>query len=99
VTGVTLVLACMAIVLIIGVVRRKPGRAVTDLAIMVFAFGMLTVIDVVLNQFMDTGSAAMSVAIAISALFALDWSYGLMAPERQRQRDRRLRELMQRRRA
>ena len=98
-TGVTLVLACMAVVLVIGVVRRKPGRAVTDLAIMVFVFGLLTIIDLVFSRFVDTGDAAMSVAIAISAAFALDSVYGLMAPERQRQRDRRLRELMQRRRA
>jgi hypothetical protein len=38
-------------------------------------------------------------AAVIAVGFALDALYGLMAPERQRRRDRRLGELMRRRRA
>jgi len=46
---------------------------------------------------MDTGDAAKSVAIAFAAGFALDALYGLMAPQRQRARDKKLRRLMKRR--
>jgi hypothetical protein len=58
---------------------------------------MITIIDIVFSQFMDTGDAAKSVAIAFAAGFALDALYGLMAPQRQRARDKKLRRLMKRR--
>ena len=98
-TATAIVLACIALILIIGVVRNKPGRAITDMAVLIVVFGIIALIDLVLGRFFDTGDAGESVAIAIAAAFALDATYGLMAPERQRRRDRRLRELMQRRRA
>src|SRR3569832_1061130 len=56
-----------------------------------------TVLDLVLGFFVDTGNAANLVAIAAAAALALDSLYGLMAPERQKQRDKRLRRLMKRR--
>jgi len=51
------------------------------------------------SRFIDTGHVGELVALIIAAAFALDSLYGLMAPERQRRRDRRLRDIMQRRRA
>ena len=98
-TTLAILTACIALILIIGVARKKAGRAVTDMALLVILFGMIGIVDLVIGAFVDTGDAAESVAIAIAAAFAIDAVYGLMAPERQRRRDRRLRELMQRRRA
>ena len=98
-TTLAILTACIALILLIGVARRKAGRAVADMALLVILLGMIGIIDLVIGAFVDTGNAAKSVAIAIAAAFLLDAIYGLMAPERQRRRDRRLRELMQRRRA
>ena len=96
-TTYAIVLACIAFMLVIGAVRGNPGRAVADTALLVILFGMITIIDIVFGQFMDTGDAAKSVAIAFAAGFALDAIYGLMAPQRQRARDKKLRRLMKRR--
>ena len=97
-TAFALILACVALIIVVGIARRKAGRAVTDMTILVVVFGIITILDMVLARFMDTGNAAEFVALAIAGAFALDSVYGLMAPERQRRRDRRLRALMQRRR-
>ena len=94
-----IIIACTALVILIGVKRGRSGRAVADVALLVILFGIIAFIDLVLKQFIDTGSAAETVAVVIAGAFALDAVYGLMAPERQRRRDRRLRQLMQRRRA
>jgi hypothetical protein len=50
----------------------------------------------VLSQFIDTGHAASVVAVFCAGALALDALYGLMAPERQKRRDRMLRRLMKR---
>jgi len=96
-TTYAIILACIAFMLVIGAVRGNPGRAVADTALLVILFGMITIIDIVFSQFIDTGDAAKSVAIAFAAGFALDALYGLMAPQRQRARDKKLRRLMKRR--
>ena len=96
-TTYAIILACIAFMLVIGAVRGNPGRAIADTALLVILFGMITIIDIVFSQFMDTGDAAKSVAIAFAAGFALDALYGLMAPQRQRARDKKLRRLMKRR--
>jgi len=94
-----LILACIALVLVVGMARRKTGRAVTDMTILVVLFGIITIVDLLVSRFIDTGHVGELVALIIAAAFALDSLYGLMAPERQRRRDRRLRDIMQRRRA
>ena len=96
-TTYAIILACIAFMLVIGAVRGNPGGAVADTALLVILFGMITIIDIVFSQFMDTGDAPKSVAIAFAAGFALDALYGLMAPQRQRARDKKLRRLMKRR--
>ena len=96
-TTYAIILACIAFMLVIGAVRGNPGRAVADTALLVILFGVITIIDIVFSQFMDTGDAAKSVAIAFAAGFALDALYGLLAPQRQRARDKKLRRLMKRR--
>lgn len=96
-TTTVLVLGCIAFMFVIYGVRGKPGRAVADTALLVILFGIIAVTDFVVGQFIDTGNAANIVAVAAAAALALDALYGLMAPERQKQRDRMLRRLMKRR--
>jgi len=97
VTTLVIVLGCIAFTIIVGMVRGKPGRAVADTALLVIVFGIITVSDFAIRWFMDTGEAASWVAIAFAAGMALDSLYGLMAPERQKQRDKKLRRLMKKR--
>ena len=78
-------------------VRGNPGRAVADTALLVMLFGIIVVVDLVLSQFIDTGNAGSVVAVGAAAVLAFDALYGLLAPERQKQRDRMLRRLMKRR--
>src|SRR5260221_14658487 len=96
-TVFVLVLGCMVFMGVIGMVRGTPGRAVADTALLVILFGLSAIVEIVLSQFVDTGNAASSVAVFCAAALALDALYGLMAPERQKQRDKLLRRLMKRR--
>jgi peptidoglycan/LPS O-acetylase OafA/YrhL len=92
-----IIIACIAFMLIVASVRGNPGRAVADTALLVILAGIITLADMILNRFMDTGDAGEWIAIAFACGFALDALYGLLAPERQRRRDRKLRRLMKRR--
>jgi hypothetical protein len=78
----------------VAMVRGNPGRAVADTALLVILIGLITVLNLALSFFMDTGNAATIVAVACAAVLAIDALYGLMAPERQKQRDKMLRRLM-----
>ena len=98
-TALSIILVCVAFVLVSGTFRRRPGVAVADTALLVILMGLIGLADLVLRRFVDTGSVAWTLAALIAVGFALDALYGLMAPERQRRRDRRLGELMRRRRA
>jgi len=75
----------------------RARRGIADTAILVILFGLLAIADFILSRFVETGDVAVWVAIVLAAGLALDAIYGLMAPERQRQRDRKLRRLMRRR--
>ncbi|HVM22486.1 MAG TPA: hypothetical protein VM308_04175 [Sphingomicrobium sp.] len=96
-TTIAVISACIALVIVLGTVRGKPGRGIADTALLVIVFGLLAIADFIVGRFVDTGDVAVWVAIALAAGLALDAIYGLMAPERQRQRDRKLRRLMKRR--
>ena len=96
-TAFVLILGCILAMIVIGMVRGNPGRAVADTALLVILIGIIVVVDIVLSQFIDTGHAAKIVAVSCAALLAFDALYGLMAPERQKQRDKMLRRLMKRR--
>ena len=96
-TAMILILGSIAAMFAIYGVRGNPGRAVADTALLVMLFGIIAVVDFVVSQFVDTGIAGSVVAVAASAVLALDALYGLMAPERQKQRDKMLRRLMKRR--
>ena len=94
---VWIVLACIAFMILAGAARGAPGRGIADTALLVILLGIVAFVDLIASRFFDTGDAGSSVAIAFAALFALDAFYGLLAPERQKQRDKRLRRLMKRR--
>ena len=96
-TATVLILACILFMWVIYMIRDKPGRAVADTALLVILVGIIAIVDLVASQFMDTGNAGSIVVIAAAAALALDALSGLMAPERQKQRDKKLRRLMNRR--
>ncbi len=97
-TALSIILICVAFVVVTGMFRRRPGIAVADTALLVILLGMIGIADLVLSRFFDTGSLAWTLAALLAFGFALDALYGLMAPDRQRRRDQRLRSMMQRRR-
>ena len=96
-TALAIIVGCIAFMFVVGMVRGNPGRAVADTALLVILMGPIAILDIVLSRFFDTGETAKIVAIAFAAGFALDALYGLMAPERQKRRDKQLRRLMKRR--
>jgi len=97
VTAFTIIVACIAFVLVAGIVRDKPGRAVGDMFVLLVWLAGIGIVDLIVSRFMDTGGWAMFAAATLACAFALDALYGLMAPERQRERNRMLRDLMRRR--
>jgi uncharacterized membrane protein YccC len=97
VTAFVIILGCIGFMFAIYAVRGNPGRAVADTALLVMLFGIIAVVDFVFSEFMDTGNMGSIVAAAAAAALALDALYGLMAPERQKRRDKMLRRLMKRR--
>ena len=97
-TAMSIILVCVAFVLISGSFRRRPGVAVADTALLVILLAMIGIADLVLSRFIDTRGIGWTLGALLAFGFALDALYGLMAPERQRRRDRRLSEMMRRRR-
>ena len=96
-TAFAIIIGCIAFMIVAASVRGNPGRGVADAALLVILIGIITIVDVVFSRFIDTGDAGKGVAMAFAGGFALDALYGLMAPERQRARDKKLRRLMKRR--
>ena len=92
-----IILACIVFMIVVASVRGNPGRAIADTTLLVIFVGIVAALDFIFSRFMDTGYAASLVAIVFAAGFALDALYGLLAPERQKQRDKKLRRLMKRR--
>jgi hypothetical protein len=97
VTATVLILGCVLAMWVIYLVRDMPGRAVADTALLIMLIGIIAITDLVLSQFVDTRSTGSIVAVVGAAGLALDALYGLMAPERQKQRDKKLRRLMKKR--
>ena len=92
-----IIIACIAFMIVVASVRGNPGRAIADTALFVILLGVITVVDFIVSRFADTRDAAKIIAVTIAAGLALDAFYGLLAPERQRARDKKLRRLMKRR--
>ena len=98
-TALSIILLCVAFMLITGTFRRRPGIAVADTALLVILLGAIGIGDLVVGRFVDTGGIGWTLAALLAFGFAIDALYGLMAPERQRRRDQRVSEFMRRRRA
>ena len=96
-TTFAIIIACIAFMLVAGIVRGNPGRGIADTTILVMLLAFVALIGLALGRFMDIGDSARLVAIVAAVGFAVDALYGMMAPERQKRRDRRLRRLMKRR--
>lgn len=92
-----IILGCIVFMIVVASVRGDPGRAIADTTLLVIFVGIVAALDFVVSRFMDTGYAASLVTIVLATGFALDALYGLLAPERQKRRDRKLRRLMKRR--
>ena len=90
------IVACIAFVILAGAVRRRPGDGLATIIVMISLFAALAIADLVARRFMHTGDIGITVAAMLAGGFALDALYGIMAPERQRRRDRKLRELLRR---
>ena len=98
-TALSIILLCIVFVVITGMFRSRPGVAVADTALLVILLGLIGIADLVLGRFVDTGDIAWTLAALLAVGFAIDALYGLMAPERQRRRDQKLRQMMRRKRA
>ena len=96
-TTFAIIIACIAFMLVAASARGNPGRAIADTALLVILIGIITIVDLIAGLFVDTRDAGNAVAIIFAAGFALDALYGLLAPERQKRRDKQLRRLMKRR--
>ena len=92
-----IILGCIVFMIVVASVRGDPGRAIADTTLLVILAGIVATLDFIVSRFMDTGYAASLVIILVAGGFALDSLYGLMAPERQKRRDKKLRRLMKRR--
>ena len=92
-----IILGCIVFMIVAASLRGNPGRAIADTTLLVVIVGIVATLDFIFSRFMDTGYAASLIVIIIAAGFALDALYGLMAPERQKRRDKKLRRLMKRR--
>ena len=90
------ILGAMAFMLLAGGARGRGGVAFADVTILVMLLALVAIADLVISRFTYTGDTAWTVAAVLAFGFALDALYGLMAPQRKLQRDRRLRRLMRR---
>jgi hypothetical protein len=99
VTAFWIIAACLAFIILAGTFRRRPGSALTDVTVLVGLFAMITITDMLLSNFINTGDTGWTLAALLAFGFALDALYGLLAPDRQFRRNRRLRQLMRRKRA
>jgi hypothetical protein len=90
------ILACMAFIILAGSARGRGGVAFADVTTLVILLGIIALADLVLSRFVYTGDTGWTLAALFAGAFAVDALYGLMAPERQQRRDRKLRELLRR---
>ena len=94
-----IIAACFGFIILAGSFRRRPGSALTDVTVLVMLFAVIAIVDMVLSNFFSTGDTGWTLAAILAFGFALDALYGLIAPDRQLHRNRKLRNMMRRRRA
>jgi len=99
VTPFWIIAACLGFIILAGSFRRRPGSALTDVTVLIMLFAVIAIADIVLSNFYQIGNIGWTLAAILAFGFALDALYGLMAPDRQLHRNRKLRNMMRRRRA
>ena len=98
-TAFWFILGCMGLIVIIGAVRDQIGVAIADITILVMLFGLITLGNFVLNQFIFVGDKGWILAGLVTLGFLFESVYGLMAPERQNRRNKWLRSMRRGKRA
>ncbi len=63
------------------------------MTVLVMLFAIIAITDMLLSNFVDTGKTGWTLAAVLAFGFALDALYGLMAPDRQFRRNRKLRQI------
>ena len=95
--AIWVILGSMAFMLLAGGARGRGGVAFADVTLLVMLLALVAIGNLVIGRFTYTGDTAWTVAALLAAGFAIDAFYGLLAPDRQKRRDRKLRRLMRRR--
>lgn len=95
--AIWVILGAMGFMLLAGGARGRGGVAFADVTLLVMLLALIAIANLVIGQFVYTGDTAWTVAALLAAGFAVDAFYGLLAPERQKRRDQKLRRLMRRR--
>lgn len=85
------IIACLALMIALGVARGRPAAALANMVVLVFAFAAIAAADLIASQFTYTGDIAVIAAAILAFGYVVDAIYGLMAPQRQLARDRKLR--------
>jgi len=95
--AIWVILGSMAFMLLAGGARGRGGVAFADVTLLVMLLALVAIGNLVIGRFTYTGDMAWTVAALLAGGFAVDAFYGLLAPDRQKRRDRKLRRLMRRR--
>ena len=98
-TAFWIIIACFVIIFATGSSRGSAGRALTDITVLVGAFALIAIGNLIVARFIDPGDVAWMIAATLAGGFAIDAIYGYLAPQRKRRRDRALREFLQGKRA
>ena len=95
--AIWVILGSMAFMLLAGGARGRGGVAFADVTLLVMLLALVAIGNLVIGRFAYTGDMGWTVAALLAGGFAVDAFYGLLAPDRQKRRDRKLRRLMRRR--
>ena len=98
-TAFWIIMICFVTILVTGSSRGSAGRALTTITVLVGAFALIAIGNIIVGSMVDTGDFAWTLAAVLAGATAFDSIYGYMAPQRKRRRDRALRDFWLRRRA
>ena len=66
-----IIVACIATMFAIQMVRGNPGRAVADTALLVIVIGLITLVEMVVGQFIETHDVGQMLAIAFAVGYSV----------------------------
>ena len=94
-----IVATCIAVMLVVGLVKRRTGAALFETALLLILLGLVAIVDIIFRSLFGPTDVGFIIAAAVAIGFALDAIHGLVSPERHQRREEQIRELMRRRRA